>query len=206
MRNKKVLENSSATPAAAMEWSKKQVLEWREVQKKKRDSHAVSARGAVRDDQKWTALDEGDLKLNVDASVVKGSSLFTVGMVQRDHRGHFVEGRNLRVAGTVSAFEAEARGALEALSWAGTMQEKELTIESDSPLVVSAIYKSVVYKLEVGHILDECRASLEATRNISLRFIRRQANKAAHLMARVPCSLYCYNVFVSPPVSRLLLR
>lgn len=53
----------------------------------------------AKDDQNWVAPGEGDLKLNVDASVVEGSMSFTVRMVLRDHKGHFVEGRNLRIAG-----------------------------------------------------------------------------------------------------------
>lgn len=101
----------------------------------------------------------------------------------------------------MTAFEAEARGVLEALSWAETMYEKNVTVESESLLAVNAICKSVMYQLEVGHILDECRELIEAKRNISLCFIRRQANKATHLMARVLCPLHCYNVFSSPPSS-----
>ena len=35
--------------------------------------------------------------------------------------------------------------------------------------------------------------------DVSLRFVKKQANKAAHELAGFPCSLNCNNVFLSRP-------
>ncbi|XP_074353016.1 uncharacterized protein LOC141692181 [Apium graveolens] len=180
-----------------MNWSKKQVSEWREAQRKRCGSQTLAHIRDVTADLKWVAPAEGELKLNVDASVVVGSTSFSIGMVLRIHNGQFVEGKNFRCAGHATVIEAETRGLVEALDWAMNIPWKKVTIEIDSMLDVTAICRKVMYHLEVGHNMDRCRAMLEDNRNISLRFIRRQANKAAHLMARVPCSLDCFNVFLS---------
>lgn len=75
---------------------------------------------------------EGKLKLNVDASVVAGLSCFSVGMVLRDHHGVFIRARNVKIAGEVSAFEAEAWGVRETLNWSIELSVKDVEVESDS--------------------------------------------------------------------------
>lgn len=128
--------------------------------------------------------------MNVDASELEGPTSYMVGMVLRNHKGHFVEGRTLKFDGVVSVFEAEVRGIREALSWTTTLSSKPVTVENDSLIAINAIFSRVVNQLEVGHILEEFRMSLDA----------QETNlKAAHLMARVPCSLHCHNVLMSPP-------
>lgn len=83
------------------------------------------------------------------------------------------------------------------------MQSKQVTIESDALLVVNAIHKNVHNQLEVGNILADCRRALNASCNVQVVFVKKPANRAAHLMARVPCQLNGYNVFRSPPSSLL---
>ena len=195
MRNKKVWENNCVTPSLAMDWSKKQVSEWREAQMKRCGSQTLAHERDVTADLKWVASAEGELKLNVDALVVEGSTSFSIAMVLRNHNGQFVEGRNFRGAGHATVLEAETRGLVETLHWARNIPGKKVTVESDSMLAVNAICRKVRYHLEVGYNMERCQAMLEDNRNIFLCFIRRQANKAAHLMARVPCSLDCFNVF-----------
>lgn len=66
-------------------------------------------------------------------------------MVLRDHDGQFRGGKNLRLAGTVSVLEAEAIGVQEALSWIREMPTQQVTIETDSLLLVNAIQKNISY-------------------------------------------------------------
>ncbi|XP_074355893.1 uncharacterized protein LOC141695553 [Apium graveolens] len=202
-RNMRMWDSKVLTPALAMEWSKKQVNEWREVRKRSRGvqgSISTTNQAAAR---AWIAPQEGEFKLNVDASVVEGQPFFTVGMVIRDHAGQFVQGRNSKTAGVVSVLEAEALGVLEALSWLHTLPDMKVLVESDSLNVVNAILADMEYQVEVGHVIEACRSLLGELVNVSVRFVRRQANKVAHLMARVPCSLNCHNMFSSPPHSVL---
>lgn len=68
-RNMKVWENKTLIPEITVEWSKKQVLEWKEVQKKK-SNQSVPLNRQLMDGQSWVPCIEGGLKLNVDASVI----------------------------------------------------------------------------------------------------------------------------------------
>lgn len=60
----------------------------------------------------------GELKINVDASFVAGSETFTIGMVARDCKGLFIEGRCITLPCPTTVVEAECIGVREILSWA----------------------------------------------------------------------------------------
>lgn len=146
----------------------------------------------------WQPPEVGCYKLNVDASLYKGECCFTLGLVVRDDRGRFTMGKNMKFAGEVSVMEAEALGVCEAIKWVLSSGLLNVAIESDSQMVVHAIYAEEAYQSEVGHIIDECKEMLKERADLSVFHVKKRANKAAHLMARVPCLLNNYNLFISP--------
>ncbi|XP_074378553.1 uncharacterized protein LOC141720097 [Apium graveolens] len=153
---------------------------------------------------KWSPPSRGCFKLNVDASVVMGDSSYAVGMVIRDDRGRFVQGKNMRFLGMVTVLEAEARGVQEALKWLEELNLRNVTIECDSKGVVKAVNNGTQYYLEVRHVFEWCRVRLGSRVDFYLCHVKKQKNQLAHLMARVQCLVNCYNVFLSP--SELLLE
>lgn len=198
-RNAKVWDNKYLTPALTIEGSTRQVTEWQEAQKKIVRNRSSGSKCSHSMNVKWQAPDIEKLKLNVDASVFVGHSSFAVGMIIRDHNGCFIQAKNLRRAGEVPVFEAEAMGILEALSWLQTLALSDVVIESDSLLTVNALHQNIDSHLEVGSVLQDCRDILDHRPDFSVSFTRKQANKAAHVLARVPCSVNSSNVFQSPP-------
>lgn len=99
----------------------------------------------------------------------------------------------------MTVFEAEIKGILKVLYWAGELGISNIVFESDSMLSVTAIGKEITNVLEVGHMIQECRNILEVRHDFSLIFITKQANKVAHSLARVPCKAFCFYDFLSPP-------
>ena len=99
----------------------------------------------------------------------------------------------------VLQFEAEVRGILEAVTWLEELQLSGVDIETDSLLAVKALKMGTEYNLEVGDVLAQCRSILDARPDFAIYFVKRQANMAAHLLARAPCMVNCFNVFMSPP-------
>lgn len=202
-RNKRVWEGKIMTPKLAMEWSSKQVFDWSEAQKKKvqKTSHRQEERR--QHDLNWTAPVEGLWKLNVDASVFEGSGSFSIGMAIRDHRGNFLQGRTMRFAGEVNVVEAELVRILEALKWTDEFHGQGFIVESDSLLSVQAVKGSRQNFLEAGVLIEHCRTILGSKTNVSLSFVKKHANRVAHLMARIPCTLNSFVGFSSPPLSVL---
>lgn len=76
-----------------------------------------------------------------------------------------------------------------------------VTIESDSLVNIRALQNSHDNLWEVGHILNAC--FLDSRPGYSVSFVKRQANRVAHLVAKLPCSLNCQNV-LTPPSDVLL--
>ncbi|XP_074374619.1 uncharacterized protein LOC141715030 [Apium graveolens] len=182
-----------------MELSTKLVKEWEEAnQCKTQLSHGQP--GSITEEQVvWRPPEAGFYKLNVDASLHSGESMFALGLIVRHDRGQFIMGKNMKIAGELSVMEAEATRVYEVIKWINSTDLHHVVIESDSQLVVHALHAEDSYQLEVGHIIDECKEKLKEQTDLSVLHVEKQANKAAHLMTRVPYLLDSYNYFISPP-------
>lgn len=153
--------------------------------------------GGTKFSSRWSPPEVGALKINVDASVRAGSDTFLVGMVLRDYEGVFVAGKTISIQASGSIFEAEAIGVREALSWVKdqNLQNKRVYIESDSQLTARAIQSGDANYLEVGVVIEKCCQKLHRLELVSLHFIRRNANRVAHQLARYRYLAYCQILF-----------
>ena len=156
---------------------------------------------AQRLEKKWTPPEEGELKLNVDASMFPGTNIFSIGMLIRYHQGSFLRERTLRLPAPTSVFEAEAIGVMEVLSWMAMNQLNGvgMQVETDSLLTEHAINLQTLNVLEMGDVIKECYMKRKNMTRITVTFIRRQANKAAHEFARYPCIANNHVDFMFPP-------
>ena len=137
--------------------------------------------------------------MNTDAAFKPGDDSCSVGLIIRDHLGTFIAGQVKKVGMVHSVFEAETAAIHEGLQWLLTLHYQHVEIESDSLLAVQALKQADDILLEVGFVLDECRSILKSRPCFSVYFAKRQANKAAHLMAKLPCLLESQSFFMSPP-------
>ena len=182
-----------------MEISTKVVGEWQEVNKRKAMLNNMLTKPPDNNIIQWIPPPAGCFKIYVDASVYVSDTSFALGMVLRDDNGKFIEGKNMRVGGKLSVTEAEARGVQEALIWIEELGLQHVTVESDSELVVHALQRDIVYLVEVGHTIEVCKEKLGQRTDIAVVHVKKQANRVAHLLARIPCLLNSFNHFVSPP-------
>lgn len=198
-RNWKVWENKAVSPEFAMQWSAAQINQWREMQLQKSPTVNSGTLNQQSSFSTWVAPLEGRFKVNVDASVFANSLSYGIGMVLRDHKGVFFKARSVCREGQVSVFEAESSGVLEAIRWVHEMGIQNVTIECDSMLTVQAVNKRTTNALHVGNVLQEIYMFLDLIPHLDVSFIRKQANKVAHALARVPCQVNCFVEFLSPP-------
>lgn len=197
-RNKKVWHDHSMNPVIAMENTFRTIKEWRDAHRKGTvGSAGIKARDSSV--QKWHPPESGGLKLNVDASFFPGQESFSIGMVIRNQEGMFVGGKCICLPRPATVMEAECIGIREALSWIMEMPGSKVMIETDSLMAARAMNGKTEYLLEVGHVIDHCRMMLSDLPCASLCHVRKQANRVAHSLARVPCLLNCSLVFTSPP-------
>lgn len=163
-------------------------------------SDISNSSGGIKQSSHWVPPDPGSYKINVDASVYPGIDSFSIGLVLRDHGGTFIAGKFLNLRAPDSVFKAEMIGIREALSWIAYrhMHEARIVIESDSQLAVRDIQNEEVMYLEVGEVIVSCCQKLRQFTYASVKFVRRNANRVAHILARYPCIAYFHSVFTSP--------
>lgn len=81
------------------------------------------------------------------------------------------------------------------LSWVLSREEMKATVETDSLLTVDAINGHWENVLEVGHIIDQCNSMPLVMPDVSVKYVRKRANKVAHGLARLPCRIDCLNIY-----------
>lgn len=83
------------TPQITMGWSGKQIRKWCEVKQKKAKVVGSEVSSVSITKHRWQAPPARTMKMNVDASVFKGASSFSLGVVLRGDRGVFIRGRTI---------------------------------------------------------------------------------------------------------------
>ncbi|XP_060970037.1 uncharacterized protein LOC133037192 [Cannabis sativa] len=136
----------------------------------------------------WTKPTVG-IKLNVDAALFVQELKHGYGCVIRNTDGDLVSVFAGAKQGKVSPEIAEAMGIREALSWLKNHNFSHATVESDSLVCVAAIRSNEKLNSGFGFIVEECKLILRSLLNVTLCFVNRSANRAAHYIARHSLSL-----------------
>ncbi|PNY00367.1 hypothetical protein L195_g023647, partial [Trifolium pratense] len=92
-----------------------------------------------------------------------------------------VEAMTKVVQGFDEAIEAEAMGLLAAIEWTKTLHQQTILIESDNSTVVQALRNEQYPRNYWGQMI---RSGGDYVREISVQWIKRSGNKAAHYLAR----------------------
>ena len=121
-----------------------------------------------------------------------------MGMVMRRNDDQFYACKTLLMPLFCSVKEAEALALCEALLWALSLKLVDVEFETDSLLVVNSLSSHSLDYSEYGFIISNC-VCLRGNGNYSIRFVKRQANKCAHVLARHACfNASLYESFVIP--------
>ena len=115
-----------------------------------------------------------------------------LGMVMRRNDDQFYACKTVQLPLSCSVKEAEALALREALLWALSLKLVDVEFETDSLLVVNSLSSHFLDRSEYGFLIADCMC-LRGKGNYSIRFVKRQANKCAHVLAKHVCfnaSLY----------------
>jgi ribonuclease HI len=152
------------------------------VQQQNRPAAAVQPR--------WTPPSNGRLKCNVDAAFSERFQRTGIGVCIRDESGIFVLAKVLNFDQIYPVAVGEALGLYHALQWMQDMQFDNIDFEIDSKITRDAFHSRTIDVTEFGNIIDACREIFSSSfTNSRVEFIRRQANAAAHALAREATSL-----------------
>ncbi|XP_062102834.1 uncharacterized protein LOC133812999 [Humulus lupulus] len=153
----------------------------------------------------WVKPPLGALKINVDAAIFSAAATYSFAGIVRDHEGAFVEAFSVCRAGVVSPELGEALGVREALSWIKKRSWQQVEIETDSLLVVQALRSSTSMASYFGVVTDECKALWKELVSVSIYFVKRSTNEAAHALAKASSTLAAERMLSKENISSIVL-
>ena len=104
----------------------------------------------------------------------------------------------LLLALSCSVKEAEALALREALLWALSLKLVDVEFETDSLLVVNSLSSHFLDRSEYGFLISDY-VCLRGKGNYSIRFVKRQTNKCAHVLTKHVCfNADLYKSFIIP--------
>jgi ribonuclease HI len=136
----------------------------------------------------WEKPLAGWYKCNVDAAFHKEINKTSTGWVLRDHFGRFIAAATTWIDGSCSIVEGESIALLEALKVMDQRGYSHVIFESDSKSVVDAIHHFRGGNSEFSLLVSNIINFLACNQNFLVKFVRRQANMAAHTLARAAIS------------------
>ena len=133
-------------------------------------------------DRKWKPLTAGFTKCNVDGATIIHAPHVGFGFMIRNEDGGLVAARNGRLDGLANGLIAEALRCREALVWIQRNGLHNVTIESDSLVLVSQINKGSIYNSNVWLIIDDCRSLIRSLSDCDIVHVR---CSVSHCLAKV---------------------
>jgi ribonuclease HI len=136
----------------------------------------------------WQKPREGWWKCNVDASLSQIQNVVAWSWCIRDSGGCFVAAGSNLCRYKVSVAEGEALALLEAMRESLARGWSNIIFESDSKVVVDAVHSNHHGNSEWSSLISSIKLLLHVHSNFEVKFTKRQANMAAHSLARAACS------------------
>nr|XP_023872391.1 uncharacterized protein LOC111985003 [Quercus suber] len=149
----------------------------------------------------WTPPRKGWYKINLDGAVFNESGSCGVGVVIRNENGCLMGAMSKRCKLPLKALETEALAVQEGIGLAWDLGLKKIEIESDSQLVVSALTKADSVPWSISKVIEGVRLSLRCFKAWKVTHTCREANAAAHQLARKASAVFDCNIWVEdiPP-------
>ncbi|KAF5465302.1 hypothetical protein F2P56_015322 [Juglans regia] len=132
----------------------------------------------------WKKPPDGKYKINWDAAINVSLGVLGIGAIIRDSQGMVLGTIRARRFISVSPFKAEAYAMLMAIIFCKDTGFTNIVLEGDSLQVVKQMQKPVKDWSQGGLIIEDAKAILKSLPGWSIGHIRREANMAAHVLAK----------------------
>ena len=143
----------------------------------------------------WVKPQEGMLKCNVDAAMFQNNAIEGYGLCFRNSMGQFIIGKSAFSSSPGSVLEAEAIALFEAFKMAISCGFLSVHFETDNKTLVDAVHSNSTHINEFGDIVSQWKDILTTNTDFKVSYIRRQANRVAHTIARASLSQPSPHIF-----------
>jgi len=196
-RNNRIQNDTIDAQSFVSERARSMLFEWQTVRKEiQKPSQQASHIGTTN----WIKPNRGRYKCNIDATFSNQHNRVGIGMCIRDEMGAFVLAKTEWFNPICEVHIGEALGLLSTLNWVHELQLGPVDFELNSKHVVDQFSSPKSDVSEFADIIDNCRALFtQFYVNSSVEFVRRQANEAAHTLAREAALLASFQILVAIP-------
>uniref|UniRef100_A0A803NW04 Reverse transcriptase domain-containing protein n=1 Tax=Cannabis sativa TaxID=3483 RepID=A0A803NW04_CANSA len=157
----------------------------------------------------WTPPLLNKLKLNVDAAINTTDKILGIGAIVRNHDGQVVAALSKPVQGCFRSDEMEAKALFHALNWITQLSLKIDYVETDALRVSSAINNASFDLSSFSDIILDVRCLLSFFPGIVVSHVRRNANQAAHGLAKYALGLdvdTCWRGEIPSPIFSVVVN
>ena len=170
------------------------VQEWQNVQKGLVEGGHAHHASITR----WIRPARGALKCNVDGTIFGVAELVSVGCISRKKDEALCQATFRTIPGC-SPSESEAMALCVALTRIRELSLYNVILELDCKATVNAFHSSLLNYSEFGCLVSRCRSLASLIENVSIIFVKRQANMVAHTLTRAACSFASSSFWLEAP-------
>ncbi|XP_075663184.1 uncharacterized protein LOC142632711 [Castanea sativa] len=156
----------------------------------------------------WQPPGPSQYKINVDGVLFMSNSSAGLGVVIRNEHGQVMVSLSKRTPLPSIVIEVEALAARRGLELAVEMGFKNIVLESDSQVLITALWDNSYSLASFGHMVKDIQFIAYQLSSISYTHVRRQCNTLTRSLARRAKSVSQFQVWIKevPPNSSSILR
>jgi ribonuclease HI len=139
-------------------------------------------------EKRWAPPRGFSLKINFDAALDVRNRVVGLGIVARDEGGRVKGACSVTLKVSASPVEAEALAALQAVIFAQKKAYSGVIFEGDAQTIVNAVNSLQPNESSYGHFIEDAKRGLVCLGNSKFVHVHREANIAAHTLARAACN------------------
>ncbi|KAK8984388.1 hypothetical protein V6N11_029703 [Hibiscus sabdariffa] len=132
----------------------------------------------------WQAPPESAIKFNFDSTFNSRSGSATTGVIGRNNQGLIMAACSFPHRNVADVFAAEAYACKQAVLFAKDLGFPRVIIEGNSLTIIKKINSDSADRSSIYPIVRDIKFLTQSFTSISFCFVRREANNAAHALAR----------------------
>jgi ribonuclease HI len=163
--------------------------------RKSREGHSAEGPGGQVSHVRWLRPATNSIKLNWDAALDNRKKIMGMGIIARDHNGEVKAAMCDVIPYIRDPIVAEALAACRAVQFTHDIGAQSVELEGDAREVILALGSSAETDSIVGNLVREARRMLENFPFWRVSHVRRDGNRAAHVLAKFATSQQSHYVW-----------
>ena len=142
-----------------------------------------------REVQKWKKPPQGIIKINFDGSFKVAERKGGIGVIARDDKGDIVGAAQAINQGITDPLVVEATAAIRALMFAKDMGFTRIILEGDALMLITKILQAQPSLSVIGNLVAAAKDLMKQFNWSKIQHVQREANEAAHCLAKNALSI-----------------